>query len=110
MPKCEKCQLGTVCRCYNEPQHTTDKYVNMNIELLKERSNNGLQKYGVNLEREDLNPTDWAQHLIEELLDGANYAQVLKDKLHLAIESAFKEGFRMGQEMDTYEPFVFCWR
>ncbi|HCH8772131.1 TPA: hypothetical protein NNT57_004631 [Salmonella enterica] len=82
----------------------------MNIELLKERSETGLSKYGVNLERTDLSPTDWAQHLVEELLDGANYAQVLKDKLALTIEAAFKEGFQMGQEMDTYEPFVFCWR
>ena len=87
----------------------SDKYVDMNINLLLNRSETGVAKYGTNLEREDLKLNDWIQHLIEEMLDGANYAQVVKDKLHLSLESAFKEGFKMGQEQDIYEP-VCCWR
>lgn len=82
---------------------SSDKYVNMNIELLKQRSETGVEKYGVTLERKDLNLNNWLQHLIEEMLDGANYAQVVKAKLRLNVEAAFKEGFAMGREMNTFD-------
>lgn len=77
---------------------SSDKYVNMNIELLKQRSETGVEKYGVTLEHEDLKLNNWLQHLIEEMLDGANYAQVVKDKLRLNVEAAFKEGFAMARQ------------
>ncbi len=41
-------------------------------DLLK-RSQAGISKYGVTLEREDLNLKDWLQHAYEETLDQANY-------------------------------------
>lgn len=104
MPVCKKCPLGSVCRCYVEP--VTDKYV----ELLKQRSETGLKKYGVTLERNDLNMNQWLQHLIEEMLDGANYAQVCKDKLKLNLEAAFKDGFNMGRETNVYEPSLLLYQ
>jgi hypothetical protein len=48
------------------------------IELLKARETRGIVKYGVTLDRTDLQPTEWMQHAIEELLDGAAYLQGLK--------------------------------
>jgi hypothetical protein len=40
---------------------------------LLERSQTGISKYGVTLEREDLDLKDWLQHAYEETLDQANY-------------------------------------
>jgi hypothetical protein len=41
-------------------------------DLLK-RSQAGIAKYGVSLERTDLSLRDWLQHAYEECLDQANY-------------------------------------
>jgi len=41
-------------------------------DLLR-RSQIGIAKYGVTLERTDLNLRDWLQHAYEEHLDAANY-------------------------------------
>jgi hypothetical protein len=40
---------------------------------LLERSQVGIRKYGVTLEREDLELKEWLQHAYEETLDQANY-------------------------------------
>lgn len=48
-----------------------------------DRSEIGIQKYGITLERGDLNTIEWIQHFQEELLDGANYAEVLKTKISI---------------------------
>ena len=62
-----------------------DKHIEALRELLKTRSDVGLKKYGVTLERNDLKPSEWAQHLLEELLDAAGYIHRLKEDLE-AIE------------------------
>lgn len=41
-------------------------------DLLR-RSELGIAKYGVTLDRTDLNLRDWLQHAYEETLDQANY-------------------------------------
>ncbi|MCZ8100606.1 MAG: hypothetical protein O9972_22185 [Burkholderiales bacterium] len=41
-------------------------------DLLR-RSQIGIKKYGVTLERKDLSLRDWLQHAYEEHLDAANY-------------------------------------
>lgn len=40
---------------------------------LKDRSNVGIKKYGVTLDRKDLELLDWLQHSYEEVLDTALY-------------------------------------
>ena len=52
-----------------------DQNVERNRQLLLDRSLAGLKKYGVTTERNDLTLNDWLQHLLEELLDAANYIQ-----------------------------------
>lgn len=42
-------------------------------EDLLRRSQIGIAKYGVTLDRTDLNLRDWLQHTYEETLDAANY-------------------------------------
>jgi polyhydroxyalkanoate synthesis regulator phasin len=56
---------------------TTDRLVAM----LRERHERGLAKYKVTVDRDDLTPGQWAQHAIEELLDGAAYLMRLKDEM-----------------------------
>lgn len=55
----------------------SDIYVHAVRRKLLERSMKGLQKYGVNLERTDLNRLDWLRHAQEEAMDLANYLEVL---------------------------------
>ena len=59
-----------------------DTIVESVIEQFKERSNVGINKYGVTLDRTDLNALEWLQHLQEELMDATLYVQKLKKKLN----------------------------
>ena len=56
---------------------TTDRLVAM----LRERHAAGLAKYRVTVDRDDLTPSQWAQHAIEEMLDGAAYLMRLQDNM-----------------------------
>jgi len=49
-------------------------------DKIQERAGLGLKKYGVSLERTDLNRLDWMIHLQEELMDAVNYLEVLIQK------------------------------
>lgn len=53
------------------------------IDKIRTRAEIGEAKYGVTMERGDLNRTEWLNHLQEELLDGAIYIEKLKS---LALE------------------------
>jgi len=44
---------------------------------IQQRSEFGLTKYGVSLERKDLTKLEWLIHLQEELMDAAGYLEVL---------------------------------
>jgi hypothetical protein len=50
-----------------------DKIVKEVRKDLKDRSEVGIKKYGVTLDREDLSLKDWLQHAYEETLDKALY-------------------------------------
>lgn len=52
-----------------------DPIVEQNVELLRERSNFGVAKYGQNMTDSKLTHKQWLRHALEELLDGANYLQ-----------------------------------
>ena len=57
-----------------------DRFVLNNVMMLLLRAEAGKEKYGTTLERKDLEEKAWLQHLQEELLDAANYIEVLKSK------------------------------
>lgn len=59
-----------------------DTIVESVIQQFKQRSEAGINKYGVTLDREDLNVLEWLQHLQEELMDATLYVQKLKEKLN----------------------------
>lgn len=48
------------------------------IDRITERDRQGAVTYGKTLDRGDLTPEEWADHLIDELTDGAGYAQAFK--------------------------------
>lgn len=90
-----------------------DANVERNRQLLLNRSVVGFKKYGVTTERTDLNLPQWLQHLLEELLDAANYVQATKMQLKRDEQvawAAFEEGFRMRGEADSTSPNGCVWR
>tara|TARA_R110002012_G_scaffold308675_3_gene515064 strand:+ start:562 stop:810 length:249 start_codon:yes stop_codon:yes gene_type:complete len=64
-----------------ESYYPKDTVVDSVVEQFKERSNVGIEKYGVTMDREDLSPLQWLQHLQEELMDATLYVEKLKQKL-----------------------------
>ena len=48
------------------------------IEQFKVRSKMGEQKYGVNMDREDLKFNEWVTHMKEELMDAILYLEKLE--------------------------------
>jgi hypothetical protein len=90
-----------------------DANVEANRQMLLDRSVVGLKKYGVTTERTDLNLQQWLQHILEELLDAANYVQATKMQLkrdEQVARAAFEEGFRMRGEADSASPNGCVWR
>lgn len=73
--------------------NTTDPIVLAVIDKLDSRSAAGLAKYGVGLDRTDLNLREWLQHLQEELLDAANYVEACMR----AIDDADSRAYQSGQ-------------
>lgn len=55
-----------------------DKFVQAVKKKFEERSQTGIKKYNTTLEREDLNFTEWLNHLQEELMDATLYIERLK--------------------------------
>jgi hypothetical protein len=51
------------------------------INQFRERSEVGIKKYGVTLDRTDLSTLDWINHAQQELMDGILYLEKLKQTL-----------------------------
>jgi hypothetical protein len=55
-----------------------DSIVAAVIQKFQQRSELGIKKYGVTLDREDLSILDWITHTQEELMDAILYLEKLK--------------------------------
>lgn len=55
-----------------------DKIVKKVIDKFKQRSEAGIKKYGLTLERNDLSFQDWITHAQEEAMDFILYLEKLK--------------------------------
>lgn len=73
----------------DSPSQVTQQLV---TELI-ERDRHGRRKYGTTLDRTDLGPDEWLQHLKEELLDAAGYVEALKRARHERGEASECTGF-----------------
>lgn len=58
-----------------------DSIVNEVISKFKSRSEIGIKKYGVTLDREDLTTVQWIEHAIEEQMDNILYLTRIKKDL-----------------------------
>jgi len=56
----------------------TDSVVMSVIKQFKGRADFGIQKYGTNMDRQDLSVLDWIQHAQEEHMDAILYLEKLK--------------------------------
>ena len=70
---------------YIEANQTTqpqeDTVVASVVASFQERSRAGQLKYGTTLDRTDLSPLQWAQHMQEELMDAILYLERLKREI-----------------------------
>jgi len=55
-----------------------DSVVQSVINKFKQRSEVGIKKYGVTMDREDLTRNEWITHISEELMDALIYLEKLK--------------------------------
>jgi hypothetical protein len=62
-----------------------DTIVESVINQFKQRSEVGINKYGVTLDRTDLSTLEWIQHLQEELFDAVLYIEKLKKEERINI-------------------------
>ena len=60
-----------------------DSIVASVVASFKQRSEIGIKKYGVTLDRTDLSLLDWVQHTQEDLMDAVLYLEKLKKTLTL---------------------------
>ena len=75
--------FGTEAKPYKETEVIQDSIVESVVKQFKDRSNVGIAKYGVTLDREDLSTLQWLQHLQEEMFDSILYIEKLKSKQHI---------------------------
>ena len=66
-----------------EQRPVKDFIVESVIDQFKDRSNVGIKKYGVTLDRNDLTMLEWLIHLQQELMDATLYIEKLKSKSKL---------------------------
>ena len=59
----------------------TDRIVIQVLHQIAERSEKGLEKYGTNLERTDLETLDWVKHAQEEAMDLCLYLERIKEQI-----------------------------
>ena len=57
-----------------------DNIVESVLEKFKQRSEEGIKKYGVTMDRKDLSGLEWLTHLQEELMDATLYIEKLKKR------------------------------
>jgi len=63
------------------PPVVEDTVVAAVVRSFHERSRAGQMKYGTTLDRTDLTPLQWAQHMQEELMDAILYLERLKREI-----------------------------
>lgn len=61
---------------------SADRNVDAVCTMLQERSERGLQKYGVTTERTDTDLLGWVQHALEEACDLAIYLMRIKQEIN----------------------------
>ena len=66
--------FGTEAKPYKE-EEIKDSIVESVVKQFKERSNVGIAKYGVTLDRDDLSLIEWLEHTKQEQMDSVLYLE-----------------------------------
>lgn len=91
-----------------------DKIVQAVVEKYEQRSDIGQQKYGTNLERNDLTFIEWLTHLQEELMDATLYIEKLRSELeqnpnfpdgHIITKESWDNADKITQDGFVYVKF-----
>ena len=61
---------------------TPDSVVQSTINKFVDRAEMGFNKYNATLDRNDLTPVEWVEHLQDELMDGILYLTKLKQVIN----------------------------
>jgi len=70
------------------------KYEEQVIKKIRERAEVGKNKYGVTMERTDLDTMEWLVHLQEELMDAAVYVErLMRDFERFKLAAKYGEEF-----------------
>ena len=75
---------------------TPDSIVQAVVDRFITRAKFGKQKYGTDLDRQDLDPLAWIQHAQDELLDGSLYLEKLKQSYQVETSSYSTERKILG--------------
>lgn len=114
---CDRCEMEQEIAELREAlgrTPTIDSNVSAVRRKLAERAEFGLSKYGVTTERTDLTTLQWLQHLQDELMDGAVYAERLMkcdeiDALKHDIERQQTACSEHLGEVEKLRAFVRAW-
>lgn len=68
------------------------------ITTIERRAEAGFEKYGHTMDRSDLSLGNWVNHLIEELIDAAQYAAKIR-RIHQTNAPHVTPGVRVTQEV-----------
>lgn len=88
----------------------TDTVVEEVVAEFRDRSTTGIAKYGVTLDRRDIDLVDWLQHLKEELMDAVNYVHRSQRDLRAARPGAVpvhEARDLLARDRDLYKPLTF---
>ena len=75
------CEIYNLNKMSQDVAMEKDTVVSSVISSFQERSRAGQLKYGTTLDRTDLTPLQWAQHMQEELMDAILYLERLKREM-----------------------------
>ena len=67
--------FGTEAKPYRETEVVKDSIVESVVKQFKDRSNVGIAKYGVTLDRDDLSLIEWLEHTKQEQMDSVLYLE-----------------------------------
>jgi hypothetical protein len=74
--------FGTEAKPYREQEVIKDSIVKSVVEQFKARSEVGINKYGVTLDRDDLSVLEWINHAQQEAMDFCLYLEKLKSEFN----------------------------
>jgi len=95
--------FGTEAKPYKEPEVVKDTIVESVVKQFKERSEVGIAKYGVTLDREDLTLIEWLEHTKQEQMDSVLYLEkAIKELKKQSIIDIMKSDEELGLYANTF--------